>query len=67
MSGNIVKLKVRRTRFVVVHYHILKNGGTTIESILQREFGCGFTALHGPADDSVLSGEDLTEFLDETP
>ena len=51
------------TRFVVVHYHILKNGGSTIETVLQREFGSGFATLHGPADSSVLDDADLAEFL----
>jgi hypothetical protein len=55
------------TRFVVVHYHILKNGGSTIESVLQREFGSGFTTLHGPADSSVLDEADLAEFLRQRP
>jgi Sulfotransferase family len=60
-------LDVPATRFVFVHYHIFKNGGTTIESILRREFGLGFATVHGPADDSVLDGEDLTEFLRRHP
>jgi len=32
-------LEVPRPRFVVVHYHFFKNAGSTIESILEREFG----------------------------
>jgi hypothetical protein len=60
-------LDVPATRFVFVHYHIFKNGGTTIESILRREFGAGFATLHGRADESVLDGRRLTEFLGEQP
>ena len=56
-------LAVPQTRFVIIHYHILKNGGTTIESILQREFGDRFATLHGKTDDSILDGKDLTKFL----
>lgn len=56
-------LSVPRTRFVVVHYHIFKNGGSTIESILRREFGNAFTPLHGETDDSILDARDLTRFL----
>jgi hypothetical protein len=56
-----------RTRFIFVHYHIFKNGGTTVESILRREFGGGFATVHGPTDDSVLDGETLTEFLRQRP
>jgi hypothetical protein len=56
-------LDVPATRFVFVHYHIFKNGGTTIESILRREFGTGFATVHGPADGAVLDGKSLTRFL----
>ena len=54
-------------RYVVVHYHIFKNGGTTIETILEREFGDGFATLHGPDADATLTGSDLAEFLQAYP
>lgn len=50
-------------RYVIVHYHIFKNGGSTIESILEREFGSGFVSLHGPEAGSTLVDSDLAEFL----
>ena len=50
-------------RYVVVHYHIFKNGGTTLETILEREFREGFATLHGPDADATLTGADLTDFL----
>jgi hypothetical protein len=50
-------------RFVVVHYHIFKNGGSTLESILEREFPSQFASLHGPAADTILDADDLAEFL----
>ena len=40
-------LDVPRPRFVVVHYHFFKNAGSTIESILEREFAGEFATLHG--------------------
>jgi len=61
MSAAIVP--VAPTRYVLVHYHIFKNGGSTIESILEREFGEAFTTLHGPSSDCVLDGETLVHFL----
>jgi hypothetical protein len=64
MARNIT-LDLPGTRFVIVHYHIFKNGGTTIESILHREFGERFATLHGPSDNSVLTGEHLASFLHE--
>lgn len=33
-------------RLVVLHYHLMKNAGTTIESILEREFGSAFARVH---------------------
>lgn len=60
-------LDVPGTRFVIVHYHIFKNGGSTIEAILQREFGDRFATLHGPDDNSILTGDDLAVFLRAHP
>lgn len=54
-------------RFVLVHYHIFKNGGTTIESILRREFGDGFASLHGAEGSSLLDSTSLVKFLGEHP
>jgi hypothetical protein len=64
MARNVT-LDVPGTRFVIVHYHIFKNGGSTIESILRREFGDGFATLHGPDDNSILTGDHLAAFLRE--
>lgn len=55
------------TRFVFVHYHILKNAGSTIEWVLEREFGVGFASWHGASRDSILDGTDLAAFLGERP
>lgn len=54
-------------RFVIVHYHIFKNGGSTIEKILEREFGTRFATLHGPYDSSTLDGHQLEGFLRKHP
>jgi hypothetical protein len=55
------------TRFVVVHYHILKNGGSTIESVLKREFGQRFSPFDDTCADSVLGETELTNFLEARP
>jgi hypothetical protein len=52
-------------RFVIVHYHIFKNAGSTIKSILAREFPGRFASLHGPTRDVVLNGGHLAEFLEK--
>lgn len=54
-------------RFIIVHYHIFKNGGTTIEHVLDREFSGRFATLHGHASDSVLDSKDLVQFLKQHP
>jgi hypothetical protein len=50
---------------VIVHYHIFKNGGSTLETILQRQFGTRFARLHGATPESTLDFEDLADFLIE--
>jgi len=62
-----VTVMARRMRFVVVHYHIFKNAGTTVERILKREFPGSFARLHGPSSDATLDAEDLTSFLKDHP
>ena len=49
-----IRLPVSPTRFLIVHYHIFKNGGSTVASILEREFQNAFATVHGPDDVSVL-------------
>jgi hypothetical protein len=62
-----VTLIARKMRFVVVHYHIFKNAGTTVERILEREFPASFARLHGPTSDCTLDSEDLASFLEDHP
>jgi len=54
-------------RFVLLHYHIFKNAGSTIDYALERTFGNQFITLHGPQPDSLLSATDVTAFLAEHP
>jgi hypothetical protein len=55
-------------RFVIVHYHIFKNGGSTIESILEREFPHRFATLHaGAGASATLDGKHLGSFLRRHP
>lgn len=55
------------TRFVIIHYHIFKNGGSTFLSIFSREFPEGFATIHGPTDVSLLDGNCLSEILRQNP
>ena len=58
-----IRIPVSQTRFVIVHYHIFKNGGSTVASILEREFQHGFATVHGPDDVSVLDDTVLAKFV----
>jgi hypothetical protein len=62
-----VTVMARTMRFVVVHYHIFKNAGTTVERILEREFPDSFARIHGSSADATLDAEDLASFLDDHP
>ena len=55
------------TRFILVHYHILKNGGSTIESVLRREFGPAFATFDESCAEATLDQSDLAAFLAARP
>jgi hypothetical protein len=50
-------------RYVLVHYHILKNAGTTVEYILDRSFGENWTRFDAPDRNGVLTSKCLLSFL----
>lgn len=54
-------------RNVIVHYHIMKNAGSTIESILEREFGDAFFAVHRADSDGRIDPADIAETLAREP
>src|SRR5713101_787371 len=58
---------VSSQQFVLLHYHIFKNAGSTIEYAMRRFFGNRFVTLHGPDPDSILRGEDIAAFLVNHP
>jgi len=55
-------------RFVIVHYHLYKNAGSTIDSILDRNFHEGTRGhIEGPLPWSTLSSSDLLDFVTKNP
>lgn len=62
-----VSIAVPSARFVLVHYHIFKNAGTTIEYILRRTLGRRCVAIHGPDQSGVLSPSEVGEYLAKNP
>jgi hypothetical protein len=54
-------------RLVILHYHIFKNAGSTIEDILDHSFGERFANLDTPAGEGLISNPDLVHFFDARP
>jgi hypothetical protein len=50
-------------RFVILHYHIFKNAGMSIEDILDRNFGERFCRLDGPDRNGRIVTAGLLSFL----
>jgi hypothetical protein len=57
----------RRLRLVILHYHILKNAGTTIENILDRNFGERLARLDTDHRDGRIEQRDIVDYLDRHP
>jgi hypothetical protein len=54
-------------RLVILHYHIFKNAGSTIEDILDHSFGERFARLDTRAGEGLISNPDLVRFFDGRP
>lgn len=54
-------------RFVILHYHVLKNAGTTVEGILARNFSQDYARLDASDPAGLLPNEDLLAFLKSRP
>ncbi len=50
-------------RHILLHYHIFKNAGSTLDSVLQRNFGPALAFLHTDDPNSVLTTSDVMNFL----
>jgi hypothetical protein len=54
-------------RHVILHYHVFKNAGSTIYSILERNFGNRLASLDSGHFNSKLTNEVLLDFLKRHP
>ncbi len=54
-------------RFVILHYHLFKNAGSTVEDILDHSFGDRFATLETPVSGGVISNEEIVRYLDSHP
>jgi hypothetical protein len=54
-------------RLVILHYHIFKNAGSTIEDILDHSFGERFAQMETSAGEGLIANQALIRFLEERP
>lgn len=54
-------------RTIIVHYHIFKNAGTSVDRLLRMAFGNGWATLEGPTPTSLLRPHDLSMFIGDRP
>ncbi len=57
-------LPVLNRRFVILHYHIVKNAGSTVAAILEREFREAFVDLDSDCPSGLMTAPELLEYLD---
>ncbi len=55
------------TRPCLIHYHIYKNAGTSVDSLLQKSFGPRWSVFEGGSATDIISSERLAEFLAARP
>ena len=55
------------TRSVLVHYHLFKNAGTSIERLLRDAFGDAWASWDRPEPGARISGAELQRWLEERP
>jgi|SRR5579872_538047 len=61
------QLFAKPSRVVLLHYHIFKNAGSTIDFALKQNFGDRLAYLHGDRFDSMVSNSALLDFLTKNP
>ena len=54
-------------RFVLLHYHFPKNAGSTIENILDRNFGERFARIDSPDRSAHFTNAELLSMLESRP
>jgi hypothetical protein len=54
-------------RFVILHYHFLKNAGMTVEDMLRRSFGTNCMSIDTPDRDAEFTTDALVSLLIEKP
>lgn len=53
-------------RSVIIHYHMFKNAGSSVDAILQHNFGDKWVEIEGP-DNKKLTPEMMVEYINANP
>ncbi|MGQ7845720.1 hypothetical protein ACUNV4_14655 [Granulosicoccus sp. 3-233] len=56
-----------RRRSVIVHYHLFKNAGTSVERLLQLSLGDTWASWDKPESGAKISGQELQQWLEANP
>lgn len=54
-------------REVIVHHHIFKNAGSTMDAVLKRQFGAAMLSLEGAPASGVVTPKELLDFIKAHP
>lgn len=54
-------------RQVIIHYHIFKNAGSTIDSIFRRKFKNGYASIDGNTPGGTLDAQYLLHYVETHP
>jgi hypothetical protein len=57
----------RRSRPLLIHYHIFKNAGTSFEWALEQALGCGLHRYDKPDAGDFVSGSDIVRYVGAHP
>lgn len=55
------------TRNIIVHYHIFKNAGSSVDQLLRKNFGSNWTAFDGETPGSIISSDELAKTIESQP
>ncbi len=54
-------------RSVIVHYHLFKNAGTSVERLLRQSLGDAWASWDKPESGAKISGQELQQWLEDNP
>lgn len=60
-------MQTKSTRQVIVHYHLFKNAGSTIDHILQNNFGNGWLPFDGEKAHSRIQAPEIEQLILQHP